>query len=540
MAHRDDYDDKRAAAATYSPNDPALYEGGAKSAVEGKYQGNESDIRQMKVLGRTQETRRVFSFLSILGFGSTLIVTWEVILSNLGLILTNGGSAGMWWGFLIVSVGYILVYASISEMASMAPTSGGQYHWVSEFAPASIQRYLSYMTGWLCFTGWQSAITAIGFLVAGIIQGLIVLNNENYVPERWHATLLIIAVVAFCVVVNIFVARRLPLVEGVLAICHFAGIFIVIIVLWTLAPRNNAHDAFLKFSNNGGWSSDGLSFMVGLLPLTLCLLGFDSQVHMSEETTDAARSMPRSIMWSTYLNIGMGFLMIITLIFTMGDQDEILASPTGWPFIQVFYNTTRSVAGTDIMCLLLIFPLTGSVIACVATASRQIWAFARDGGVPFSATVRHVYAKSAIPINAIVISLIVCVLLSLINIGSTAALNAILALDLAALLASYTISISCILYRRFSKTEALPPAAWSLGKFGAVINILAICWLLPVFIFTLFPVATPVTAAGMNYGCLLFGFMVLFSTGYYIVHGKKHYISPKERLRRDLQGDYSM
>ncbi|KAK3066438.1 hypothetical protein LTR53_017215, partial [Teratosphaeriaceae sp. CCFEE 6253] len=353
---------------------------------------------------------------------------------------------------------------------------------------------------------------------------------------RWHATLLIIAVVAFCVAVNAFVARRLPLVEGCLAILHFAGIFVVIIVLWTLAPRNNAHDAFLKLNNEGGWSSDGLSFMVGLLPLTLSLLGFDSQVHMSEETESASRSLPRSIMWSTYVNAFLGFIMVITLIFTLGDLDEILASPTGWPFLQVFYNVTQSYAGTSVMALLLMLPLTGSVIACVATASRQIWAFARDNGVPFSATVRHIYPQTSIPLNAILISLVVCVLLSLINIGSTAALNAILALDLAALLCSYTISIGCIAQKRI-RGEALPPREWSLGRWGLAINLGALVWLVPIFVFTLFPSVTPVTAAGMNWGCLLFGFVVLFSTGYYVAVGRHTYISPKERLRRDLQAE---
>lgn len=39
----------------------------------------------------------------------------------------------------------------------------------------------------------------------------------------------------------------------------------------------------------------------------------------------------------------------------------------------------------------------------------------------------------------------------------------------------------------------------------------------------------------MNWAILLFGFMVVFSTMYYIVHGRKVYISPKDRLRRDLQ-----
>lgn len=35
----------------------------------------------------------------------------------------------------------------MAEMASMAPTTGGQYHWVSEFAPEKSQAFLSYVVG---------------------------------------------------------------------------------------------------------------------------------------------------------------------------------------------------------------------------------------------------------------------------------------------------------------------------------------------------------------------------------------------------------
>jgi len=92
---------------------------GAKSRVSAKYLGTEGDRAQMRILGRTQETRRVFTFITILGFGSTLIVTWEVLLTNISLILINGGTAGMFWGFLFALTGWILVYLSLSEMASM-------------------------------------------------------------------------------------------------------------------------------------------------------------------------------------------------------------------------------------------------------------------------------------------------------------------------------------------------------------------------------------------------------------------------------------
>lgn len=148
----------------------------------------------------------------------------------------------------------------------------------------------------------------------------------------------------------------------------------------------------------------------------------------------------------------------------------------------------------------------------------------------------QIYPKSAISFNAIVVSLILCVLLSLVNIGSTAALNAILALDLTVLLASYSISIGCLLLKRL-KDETIPHREWSLGKAGTAISITALCWLLPVLVF---PSWIPVTPDGMNWGCLLFGFMVFFASGYYLVKGRHSYISPRERLRRGFEDDNDM
>lgn len=86
------------------------------------------------------------------------------------------------------------------------------------------------------------------------------------------------------------------------------------------------------------------------------------------------------------------------------------------------------------------------------------------------------------------------------------------------------------------RNEPLPQREWTLGRAGFAVNIAALCWLLPVLVFTLFPTSVPVKPDGMNWGCLLFGFMVLFATGYYVVKGRKVYVSPRERLRRDLQG----
>lgn len=89
-------------------------------------------------------------FLSIFGYSLILGNGWVIALIAAIIPLTNGGTAGGIWIYFIIIVGLCFNTLSMAEMASMAPTAGGQYHWVSEFAPRSQQRFLSYLTGWMC------------------------------------------------------------------------------------------------------------------------------------------------------------------------------------------------------------------------------------------------------------------------------------------------------------------------------------------------------------------------------------------------------
>ena len=107
------------------------------------------DRRDMHRLGKPQEMRvrtwykntraeylltvvqRNFKAVTMFGFSVILMASWEVILSTATLGLTNGGSAGFLYTNLATWLGFIAVYSSMGEMGSMAPTSGGQYHWVS-------------------------------------------------------------------------------------------------------------------------------------------------------------------------------------------------------------------------------------------------------------------------------------------------------------------------------------------------------------------------------------------------------------------------
>lgn len=95
-------------------------------------------------------------------------------------------------------------------------------------------------------------------------------------------------------------------------------------------------------------------------------------------------------MWAISINGFFGFVMVITFAFTLGNPGEILETETGYPFIQAFFNGTKSHIGTSIMVSVIVVNVTSSCISTLATVSRQLWSFARDGGLPFSGFIRQV------------------------------------------------------------------------------------------------------------------------------------------------------
>ncbi|KAF2402027.1 amino acid transporter [Trichodelitschia bisporula] len=496
--------------------------------------GTAADRMDMYRMGKTQKLRRNFGFLSIFGFSMILLSTWETQLGSAVNGINNGGTAGMIYVYIGTFIGFSAVIASMAEMASMAPTAGGQYHWVSEFSPKEYQKFLSYMVGWLSALGWQTGAASSAFLAGTEIQALIVLNYPTtYHMKPWHGSLMVICLTIICGIFNTFLARKLPLVEGTVLILHVIGFFAVMIPLWILAPRTPAEEVFTSFMDNG-WGNQGLSCLVGILTPTVALIGSDAATHMSEELQDASYTLPRAMMATAVFNGILGFLMLITFCFCLGDVDAVRASPAGalYPFVQVFADGTQSIGGATVMTSVLI---TLSVFCCItniATASRQLFAFARDNGIPFAKVFAYVPPGWDIPLNAVILTLVFVSALSLINIGSTIAYNTITSLGVCALVSSYMVSISCVTLKRW-RGEPLLKRRFSLGQYGMAINAFSVLFLLLVFVMCFFPPEPNPPPSVMNWSIIMYGAVMLFSLIYYYFKGRHVYVGPVKYVRKD-------
>jgi choline transport protein len=117
---------------------------------------------------------------------------------------------------------------------------------------------------------------------------------------------------------NTYGAKHLPVLEGIVLIVHIFGFFCIIIPLWVLAPKAPASEVFGTLDNFGGWSSIGAACFVGSITATGSFAGSDAAVHLSEETRDASKSVPRMIMFTIVLNGAMGLVFIITYVSCSG------------------------------------------------------------------------------------------------------------------------------------------------------------------------------------------------------------------------------
>ncbi|OQV05292.1 hypothetical protein CLAIMM_10058 isoform 2 [Cladophialophora immunda] len=396
-----------------SPSDNSLQEG-----HHGLSGDTAQDIRDMFRLGKRQEFKRNFSLISTLGFISIYMATWEFVLVSLALGLVNGGFAGLFWTFIGTILCYSTVVASLAEMESMAPTSGGQYHWVSEFAPSHYQKFLSYSAGWMSTLGWLASCASGVFVCSTLIEVLIEISDVDFVFPNWQYTLISIALLVITIFFNTWGATTLPMIETISLVGHILGFLVTIIPLWVMCPKNSAKDVFATFVDNGGWGNVGTACLVSQVAILYCNLGSDSACHISEEVADASLNVPRSMWWSYLLNLSMGIITLITMLFCIGPLDEAINAET--PYLQLFLNT-GSNAVAYVLCILLLVLIFSGDITALATTSREVFAFSRDRGFPFSRWLSKIERRRNIPFNAVYATSFWSAVLCVINIGSTTA-----------------------------------------------------------------------------------------------------------------------
>ena len=231
------------------------------------------DGLRLAQLGHAESFERQFSRWTMLGLSFAILNSWTALSASLSLALPSGGPVAVIWGLVTAGICNLSLAASLAEMLSAYPTSGGQYHWAAMIAPQSLKRGIAWVTGWINLSGWVALVATNSSLASTLIINMIALMVEGYGYKRWHQFLIYLGITFLTFGINLL-HKLLPLVNGIALAWSIGGFLIISITVLACAAPNYATGryVFTTFINETGWP-DGIAWLLGLLQGGLGLTG---------------------------------------------------------------------------------------------------------------------------------------------------------------------------------------------------------------------------------------------------------------------------
>jgi amino acid transporter len=419
----------------------------------------EQDAKDLQKMGYAQELLRDMGGFSNFAISFSVISILTGATQLFGYGLQHGGPLQMSAGWLVVSFFTMTVALSMAELASAYPTAGALYHWSSFLGG----RALGWFTACFNTMGQFAILAGIDWGLANFVIGLLGLPATPATTTAVYAALLFSHAL-----LNHLGIRLVSWLNDFSAWYHMAVVLFILVVLGLKGFAQPVSFLF-KFSSTDGFKPS-YSFIVGLLLAQWTLTGYDASAHVTEETNDPRRNAPWGIFIAVAVSIVFGFLMLAAITLSIPDLAQATAFGDN-ALIEVMKLRLGPAMGSALVWL-----ICGAMWLCglgaMTSASRMVFAFSRDGGLPGHELWAKVSPKYRTPVNAIW-GLFACAMLIALSVS---AYSAVLSIAVLSLYISYGLPVAARIYARAVGAGG-DIGPWHLGRFSTPIAIVALIWI---------------------------------------------------------------
>jgi amino acid transporter len=498
------------------------------------------DIKRLHGLGYAQELFRAMGGFSNFAISFTIISILSGCVTLFYLIPTTSGfsAASIGWPLVIVALG-------MAELASAFPTAGGLYYWASKLG--------SPVWGW--YTGWfnligQVAVTAgidygaavsLDVLLHAWFPGIPAVPGFADPATQWFTLGLYAVILALHALLNIFGVRIVAFLNDLSVGWHIVGVILIaggVVVATLLGLQYNApvggvccatavahahplNSAGTLFSIDQAFNATGFpiwyAFLLGLLLAQYTYTGYDASAHMTEETIGAETRAPWGVVMSVVVSAIAGYALLMGLMAATPD----LAAAGGYvnPVLYIIESRLGYAIGT-----ILFFVIVGAQFFCgmssITSNSRMIYAFSRDGAVPFH-NVWHSLDRGRTPRNAIILSAVAAFILAVPTVFNYTAYVAVTSIATIGLYIAYVLPIFLRL-----RTREFRPGPWHLGAWSKPIGVIAVIWVVFISILFMLPAAYPINVNNFNYTPVVVIGTILIITLWWLASARKWFKGP--------------
>ncbi|HQY61550.1 MAG TPA: amino acid permease [Polyangiaceae bacterium] len=345
--------------------------------------GERNDEAELAALGYGQDLLRAMGGFSSFALSFSIISVLTGILTTFSDALGPGGPRGVGLGWPLVSFGTVVVALALAELSSAFPTAGALYHW-------------SALLGGPGFGWFTAAMNLVGqfAIVAAIDYGF---ARELAALTGVHPLALFTVVLATHAGLNAFSTGAVAKLNDLSAVVHIAGVVALVVALLMFADKRPP--SFLVTASTNRPDGDAaMGFGNALILSLFTFTGYDASAHLAEETRDPARGSPMGILSAVLVSSVFGYALVVALTLSIHDLPTAAANDHAALF--VLRHALGPQGGSLGMGLALV-AMWFCGLSSLTSASRTLYAFARDGGVPLSRQLATVARSTKTPVAAI-------------------------------------------------------------------------------------------------------------------------------------------
>ncbi|CAH2352002.1 GABA-specific permease [[Candida] railenensis] len=501
--------------------------------------GKVGDEDLLADIGYKQELNRSYSTIQIFGIAFSIMGLLPSIASTIGSGL-DYGAVGLTWGWFCSGFFILSIGVSMSILSSAIPTSGGLYYWTNYYAPDNMKVILSFLIGCSNSMGLISGFCSINYGFASEIASAVYISKDG---DFDITNPILYGIFAACCVSHIALCCATSKHTAYLqSFSIYINVFIIVLFIIAVpigaSKKNGFNDSSFIFgntTNETNWTA-GWSFMLSWMPAIWTIGAFDSCVHMSEEAKNATRGVPIGIIGSITVCWVIGWIICIVACACMqnGDVDAVVSPTTGQSMAQIIYDCLGKEWAVAFMSLIAFaqYVMGASILTA---ASRQIWAFARDDGLPFHSYVKVINPTLKVPLRATIFGGLFGLIIGLLILIDETAASALFSLAVASNYLSWGMPVFLVLLPHGSKK--FKPGYFTLGKVGnTIVHCITVVWIVYVIIMSMFPSSKTVDKETMNYTVVINVGVWILALVYYFVYGYKVFSGPKSNLEGEHDG----
>ena len=350
------------------------------------------DAAQLRSLGYVSHFDRSMSIWENFALGFTYLSPVVGVYTIFATTFAAGGPP-MWWTYLFVGMGQMLVCLIFGEIVSQFPISGGIYPWARRL----YGKRWAWMAGWVY--GWALFVT-LAAIATGAAPFIAQLFGLAGTPVQLTGIALIL--IAITTALNLRGTRLLARVAMFGFVCELVGAIAVGSYLLIFA-RHQPLSSLIDPSTlhiDGGYLP---AFLASALGAMFCYYGFEACGDVAEETPDASRTIPKSMRLTIYVGGVAALWVCLGLVLAVPDVGAVMSGKDKDPVVTVL-RTAMGDTGLRVVIVIVTVSFVSALLSLQAAASRLLFAYARDEMIAGSEHLRHLSPGRHIPVKALLVA----------------------------------------------------------------------------------------------------------------------------------------